>query len=68
MSAIEIGTIALSGLGLVVACFSPCLTALTNLIMFGGFRALKVYLAPPAPAAAISTNSTLVCSFQPPDV
>lgn len=67
MSALEIAGVSISILGLVVACCTPCITAGANLLLFAGFRMIKMYLSPRAPPAAISTDSALVCHFQPPE-
>lgn len=65
MDVVAISTLVLTATAAVAACCAPCMTALANVIAFAGFRALRNYLQPPAAPASISTNSQLVCKFEP---
>lgn len=65
MDVVAISTLVLTAIAAIAACCAPCMTALSNVIVFAGFRALRHYLQPPAVPAAISTNSQLVCKFEP---
>jgi len=64
--AISICTLVISMIGLFVACCTPVMTALANVIMFGGFKFIRDRLSPHAPNNAIGTGSTMVCKFQTP--
>lgn len=61
----EIAVLIISAMGLIAACCAPYITALANVMMFAGFRLIRDRFTPPAPANAISTDSTLVCHFKP---
>ena len=62
---IQIIILTISALSLFIACCTPCMTALTNVIMFGGFRIMRDRLSPPTPASNnINMDSKLVCQFQ----
>lgn len=61
----EIAVLVMSGLALIAACCTPCMTALGNIIMFAGFRIIRDRLAPRTSSSnAIGTDSKLVCTFQ----
>lgn len=63
---ISICTLVISMVGLFVACCTPVMTALANVIMFGGFKYIRDRLVPRAPNNTIGTESVMVCKFQAP--
>lgn len=64
-STIEVLTLVFAIVSLVVACCTPLLTAVANVIIFGALRSVKLYLAPKAPPSAITHDDQLVCHFVP---
>lgn len=61
---LQIASVVLTTISLLVLCCTPCVTALSNVTMFAGFRILRDRLAYRAPPGAISTESKLVCTFE----
>lgn len=57
----------MSGIGLLVTCCTPVMTALANVIVFAGFRFVrdKISTSNNSSSSSITTDSTLVCHFRP---